>query len=134
VIRNRKWAIVTGVLLLLLGLGRGFGGLILLTRGTADMPRSDVSSAAAEGMAFGLLAVGLLAIIGAVGVLRSSTAGLWIAVLALVTFVAGGIVNGFLLFGQPRPAGIIGNVALASLIAACIWLSARSPSAKRAAM
>jgi hypothetical protein len=44
----------------------------------------------------------------------------WMRFVAAGLLLAGGVVNGFLLFGGPRPAGLIGNLAFAVVTALLI--------------
>lgn len=105
-----------GALMLLLGLARGAGGVVLLLRGAAADPgiQARGSIVAVLGALLAVLGIGLVA--AAVGVLRRSRrAWLWGLYLVLA-FVADGALNGYVLYGRPGDAGTAVNALAAALI------------------
>ncbi|MCC7263062.1 MAG: hypothetical protein IT369_11130 [Candidatus Latescibacteria bacterium] len=110
-----------GVLLLvLLGLGRGVGGLTLLAE-----PPAGFAPALARLAALGLVLVAQAAFFAAWRLWQQHPdAGVFVH-LALGLFVLGGIANGFLWFGQPTGTGTLMNLALAALISSCVRVGAR---------
>jgi hypothetical protein len=73
----------------------------------------------------GLILVGVVCIAACVLTLRRHGLALWAGVAGLVMFVAGGLVNGTLLYGSPRAAGTIGNVVYAAVTLTMLRLATR---------
>lgn len=126
---SRILPIVTGLLLVLLGALRGFGGVILLTPF-----RRHIDTTAGDGslvlLGLGLVVVAALCVWSGTALLRRRRSGIPIGFLALVAFVLGGIVNGAVLYGAPRAAGLGGNFLAALLIAALLLvIRSRMPRA-----
>ena len=109
-------------LLALLGLARGLGGLLLIIQGRAALPASSSNDATMRGIGVGLVFVALLAIAAAVRLFRLLQSGLPLTGVALLAFLAGGLLNGSLLFGRPTDAGTIVNVLASVVIAAFVFL------------
>ena len=103
-------------LMVLLGLARGWGGLLLLGRGHAVDPDILAGPVAARAVGFGLVVVGTLVLVGAVGVFRRRASGWRLGVGATLLFVLDGLVNGAVLYGRPGDAGTFANVVAAALI------------------
>jgi hypothetical protein len=112
--------IVAAVLLLLLGLARGVGALALISRSEAALSVSKASAHVNAWVALGLLAVALLALASGIWLLRGHAGARALSVLTLVLFVAGGAANGLVLFGAPRPQGVLLNVAYGAVVVSFI--------------
>jgi hypothetical protein len=108
------------VLLFALGLVRGIGGILLLTGKTGlETQRGDTIAGVT------LLVVAIVAMAAASGVVRHRPWGVRAGIAACVLFVMGGVLNGFLLFGAPRMAGLVGNLCVAAVIGAVLAPLAR---------
>jgi hypothetical protein len=107
---------IAALALTLLSLARAAGGVTLLLQGREALQTIDASEATAQGVGLGLLVVSLFGLIAAVLVARLHPAALVVASLALLAFVADGLVNGALLFGRPTDAGTLANAVIASSI------------------
>lgn len=120
--RERYALIVAGILMLLLGIARGAGGVVLLVKGAAADPRIHAGGpiVAVVGLILTLLGAGLVA--AAIGVLRSGSRswrwGGWL----VVAFVLDGVLNGAVLYGQPGEEGTGVNVLAALLILMFLYL------------
>jgi hypothetical protein len=110
-------ALRTGALLLLvLGLARAAGGVVLVVSGGSAVESQRVGLETARALGAGLILVGAVAVVASLGVMRCRAWGWGLGILALVLFVADGLLNGYLLFGRPGDRGTIVNVAAAALI------------------
>ena len=110
--------ITSGVLLLLLGLARGAGGIALMVRGPGLVQADAVSATAATAVGVGLGVVGALCLLAGAVAVAGLRGGVVLTLVALALFVIGGLVNGTVLFGAPRIAGVVGNTLAAAVIAA----------------
>lgn len=115
-IKRSAPTIVAAVLLLLLALARGAGGLALLSRSEAALSVTNASAHATTWVALGLLAVAILALFSGIWLLLGRAGARAMSVLTLVLFVAGGAANGLVLFGAPKPQGVLLNLAYAALV------------------
>ena len=115
-IKRSAPTIVAALLLLLLGLARGAGGLALLSRSEAALSVTNASVHATTWVALGLLGVAILALSSSIWLLLGRPGGRAMSVLTLVLFVAGGAVNGLVLFGAPKPQGILLNFVYAAVV------------------
>jgi hypothetical protein len=118
--RQRRFFLkVAATLLILLSVARGGGAVALLAGAGRDVaPAADRGTVLVA--ASGLAVVALLAGVAAVGLFLRRTRFWWLGIAATAAFVAGGIANGYLLFGAPRAAGLLGNVLAAALIVAAL--------------
>ncbi len=123
---KRRYLIVGGVLMVLLGLARGAGGLVLLLRGAATDPNIRASASGVAGVGVALSLLGLVLIVAAVGVLRRNRR-LWLVGMAsTVAFVIDGAINGYVLYGRPGIGGTLANGIAAALILACLLAGRRA--------
>ena len=107
------------VLLVLLGLARGGGGIALLTGGAGTLVAGPRRAAVLMGC--GLAFVALLAGAAAVELWRLQRRSIALTAAALLIFVTGGLLNGYLMFGAPRPAGILLNVGYSAVVGALVF-------------
>jgi hypothetical protein len=112
---------VAASLTALVGLARTSGGLALLVRGGATDARIQAGAPVAA-VGLGLVLVGVMLMVASIGLARRSRWGFMLAVAALVAFLIGGAVNGYLLYGRPGGSGTAINVVAAVLIAGCLLL------------
>jgi hypothetical protein len=113
--------LLASILLLLLGLARGAGGLVLLRQGSPAVDSNRISQQTVSLLGFGLLLIALGAIVASVGIMRRRVWGWRLGMIVPVIFVLDGALNGFLLFGKPGDRGTIINVVAALLIIGCLW-------------
>ena len=124
-VSTRACGWIAATLLVLLGLARGIGGVLLL-HGGPSVAGSDARPDAPAGLiGVGLILVGVLCLAGGAATILRARSALWVGGGALVIFVAGGVTNGILLYGGPRVGGVVGNVLYASLTSAALWLGTR---------
>jgi hypothetical protein len=116
------------LLLATLGLARGAGGVLLLT-GASGLEPGVVRNAGL--VAASLLLVSALSLLAATGVWQRRAWGVPLGIVACGVFVLGGLVNGYLLFGAARLAGILVNLAVATVIVVVLWSHARHPDGGR---
>jgi hypothetical protein len=128
---QRVAAILGSALIILVGLGRGFGGVVLLA--TAQAPVGDLAVATGHLALMGgaLLLVAVLCVWSGVAVLLGKPGGVRVGLVAMALFVIDGAVNGFVLYGAPRPIGLIGNLLVAAIIAALLLRGRLSPPSRR---
>lgn len=124
---SRIVPVLTGLLLVILGGLRGFGGVVLLSPF-----RRHVATAAGSAqlilLGLGLLVVAGLCVWAGMALMKGKRSGVTIGLVALVAFVAGGVLNGTVLYGSPRMVGLGGNLLVALLMAALLLtIRARLP-------
>jgi hypothetical protein len=114
------------LLLLVLGVARGAGGLLLAIWGTNPADAFRVGRDVMLAIGAGLLGVAVIAVIASIGLMRCRVWGWILGVFAIVLFVADGLVNGYLLFGRPGDRGTMVNAAAAVLILFCLLRGRRA--------
>ena len=120
------------ILMLVIGLLRGFGGIALLLMGSGletNMPviANDVET---KLVSIGLLFVCVLLIYSAINLLRKYTLMRWnLCFFSLLLFLSDGVLNGFLLFGHPIDQGQIINIV--AVIIVSIFLLTGKPAINR---
>ncbi len=118
--QKQLFLIVGSVLMILLGLARGVGGFVLLTKGAATDPNIQATGSAVSTVGIFLLVLGLALVVAAVGVLRRRYSFWLVGAICTVAFVVDGVINGYVLYGQPGDQGTIVNVIAAAFILACL--------------
>ncbi len=121
-LRIPKSIIIGAVLMILLGLARGIGGLVLFIQGTNTLPDIIASENVIRILAIGLISIGLLEIISAIGVFRLRHAFRRLGIAVTVAFVIDGAINGYFLFGKPGDLGTIVNSIVAIVIISCLFI------------
>jgi hypothetical protein len=133
--------------MVLLGVARGAGGLVLVSRGAAVDSNIQATAAAVTTVGTVLLVLGLVHVVAAVGVFRRLRWAWLLGIISTVAFVIDGAINGSLLYGRPGDRGTVVNVLVAVLITTCLFLgrsalrqsaaqqgaAASGPAAKRSA-
>ena len=122
----RRILTLAGVLMILLGLARSAGGIVLLSQGAAADPSIRASDATCAAVGGFLLALGAGLILSAVGVLRRHRRAWLLGIGFTVAFVVDGMVNGYLLYGRPGDQGTVVNVVAATLILICLFAGAKA--------
>lgn len=118
---QKRWFLISGgVLMILLGLARGTGGFVLLTKGAATDPNIQATGSAISILGILLLLLGLALVVAAVGVLRRLHSFWLVGAICTAAFVVDGAINGYVLYGRPGDQGTIVNVIAAALILTCL--------------
>ncbi|NCQ33552.1 hypothetical protein GW813_00470 [bacterium] len=129
---SRRIPLIAGaVLMILLGLARGIGGLVLLVRGSAADPNIQAPEAAVTVLAAVLVALGGALVVAAVGILRRSRRAWFLGIGLVVAFVLDGAVNGYVFFGHPGDRGTGVNLLAAVLILLGLGLGHRALTGPR---
>ncbi len=118
--KQQRFLLAAGALMVLLGLARGAGGVVLMTGGGAADPKIQAGKAAVVSAGASLLLLGLLLVVAGVGVMMRRRTAWVLGALATIAFVMGGAVNGTVLYGKPAPMGTAINVVAAAAIIACL--------------
>jgi len=116
-----EWLYIGSIGLILLGIARGTGGIILLSQGSTTLDTITATPQTVAVIGWGLVIIGLMALMAGIGILRKNRLALWIGIVTLTLFVSDGIMNGFLLFGRPSTGGTIVNIAVAGLLFLSLW-------------
>lgn len=124
----RVAAVVGSVLIILVGLARGFGGVVLLSPNGRVMTETEAGPGQPPLLGAGLLVVAALSVCSGVLVLLKRPSGVSVGLIAMAAFVLGGLINGTLLFGSPRLVGLAGNVVIAAVICTLLVRSRASVS------
>jgi len=115
-----------GLLLLVLGIARAAGGVVLASGGGTVVDSSRVNESTARLLGVGLIVVGLISAIASFGCMQRRRWGWNLGLIAPILFVADGLLNGTLLFGRPGDMGTIVNVIAATMIVVCLGLGKRA--------
>lgn len=117
---KRKFLIVGAALMILLGLARAVGGVVLLLQGGAADPRIEAPPSTVTMVGVFLITLSLILMYSAVGVLRRSHQCWLLGIFLTVAFVIGGAINGYVLYGRPGAAGTMVNSFVAVAILASL--------------
>jgi len=123
---NRSFLIIAAVLMILLGLARGAGGVLLLVQGRVADPAILASSPLLQILAAALVAIGLVEIMAAVGTLKLKRSYWLLGIVVTVLFVVDGAINGYFFYGQPGDIGTAVNLAVAFLILLTLFLGRKA--------
>lgn len=121
---KKYWLSIASFLMIITGLLRGIGGISLLGE---NVPETDIPIMASPGeiaiAAYTLLIVCVLFIASGLSLTVRRRRINWIlGWVSIVVFLAGGIINGFLLFGHPLSSGQLINFGISALIGACLFM------------
>ena len=122
---KKYWLIISAVIMILIGILRAIGGIALLTKG--NQLNTEVPIIASEVqiyiVAIGLLIIGILLVYASINLLRKYSKMSWnICWIILILFLLGGLLNGYLLFGQPLDQGQKINFAVAIFVGLFLFL------------
>lgn len=122
--KNRYQVAISSLLMIFIGLFRSIGGISLLLGGDQLDTKVPILASAGQlnGVGIGLLTVGILLIVSAAYFWRRLTRRSWILCwIALIIFLLDGLVDGFILFGQPLAQGQIINLSAAIIIGILLY-------------
>lgn len=127
---NKKaFLIIAAVLMTLVGLLRGVGGAILLFQGNkvAVEPPIMSSDMVARLCGVGLLLVMTLLLVASYKLLKHKSRSGWnLSWIGIAVFLIGGIINGYLMFGNPFVEDQIINFSASLLVAASLLLGKKT--------
>jgi len=127
-IHSRKSIIVGSTLMIILAIARFIGGLVLIIEGTnleLDQ-RMIASSNEAKMVGIGLILVSIILVRSAIGMLKSNYFYWKIGLFAIILFILDGLINGFILFGQPLEKGTIINITASVIIVLAMLIGRKS--------
>ncbi len=118
--KGKVYFIIASVLMALVGLLRGTGGILLLLQGNkvAVEPPIASSDIVAKLCGVGLIVVMLILLYAAYTLSKKRSYFSWkLSWIGIVIFLLGGLINGFLMFGNPFVQDQIINFSASILIA-----------------
>lgn len=115
--------LAASLLMIILGLARGSGGVILLLEGRNVLPHALVKDSTITLLAVWLLLIVVMELVSAIGIYLLKRVYWIIGIITSALFVINGMVNGYLLSGQPGDMGTTVNVVFAALIILFLYLS-----------
>ena len=118
--------IIASILMIILGLARGIGGIILLLEGKSTLPDIKTNETVLIFLAVGLIIIGVMEIITAVGIYLLKKKFWLLGIIITVLFVIDGAINGYFLFGRPGAQGTVVNLIAAIIIITFLLLSKKS--------
>lgn len=119
---KKYWLTIASFLMIIIGLLRGTGGVSLLGEKAPELDIPIVASPEEITIAaYSLLIVCVLLIASGLSLTVRRTRVNWILSWgSILLFLAGGVINGFLLFGHPLGTGLIINLVISCLIGICL--------------
>ena len=120
---KKYWLAIAALIMTLIGLLRAVGGIALIMKGKQLDTGTPIMASETQILlaSAGLLIVGFFLIYAGINLLRKPAPLSWsISWLALILFFIGGLLNGYLLFGQPLDQGQ--KINLIALILAGLFL------------
>jgi hypothetical protein len=118
--------IIGAVLMILLGLARGIGGIILLIQGKATLSNIKTDETVLIFLSIGLILIGIFEIISAVGIYYLKRKYWFLGIVVTVLFVIDGTINGYFLFGKPDDQGTAVNLIAGIIIITFLLLGKKS--------
>lgn len=105
---------------LLTGLGRGIGGLTLLSGSSLNII-----------LGIGLILISVWLVLSAIGLIiqQDHRRKKWLTA-GIILFWIDGIVNGFILYGSPQIDGQIINLIIVAVVLICLWSRHKNSSDK----
>lgn len=135
--KKKNWLIVAAIVMIATGILRASGGIALFLKGSQLDTGIPIiaSEIQMQLLAAGLVIIGVLFVLAAGYLIRTYSRRSWILcwIVSLI-FIAGGLLNGFLLYGQPLDQGQKINLIVFILIGVLLLLgkpALRSPAGKR---
>lgn len=130
--KNKPVSIIAAsLLMIILALTRGSGGVILLMKGKNIFPDIVISDSTLYLLAAGLLFIGIVELISAVGIYLLKRSYRVIGIITTVLFVFDGAINGYFLYGKPDGMGTTVNIVFAILIILFLYIAKNNFEADR---
>lgn len=129
--KPRVYLKVAAAIMLIVGLLRGFGGILLLMKGNnlAVEPAIQASNLISRICGAGLIILMIIFSYAAILLFRNkNNRGITMAWLGIGVFLVGGILNGYLLFGNPFVQDQIINIVSSLIIGVLLFLGKKSLS------
>ena len=118
--------IIAAILMIFLGSARLLGGITLLLQGKTTLPDIKTNETVLIFLAIGLILIGLIEIISAVGIYFLKRKYWLLGIFVTVLFVIDGAINGYFLFGKPGDQGTVINLIAALIIITFLLLGKKS--------
>ena len=117
--------LITVVLMILLGLARGLGGVVLIMDGKSVYPETTASPNALVILGIILLVICISEIVAAVGIYALNNKYRIFGFVATILFFIDGLLNGYVIFGSPQGGGTAANSVYALIIIAFLVMSGK---------
>jgi hypothetical protein len=127
--KRRIYITMASVLMILVGILRGIGGIILLINGNnLDVePKIMASDLISRICGIELITLFFIFLVASLKLLKNKSLSGWnLAWIGLFIFIFGGLINGYLLFGTPFVQDQIINFVASILIATCLIFGKKS--------
>lgn len=117
--KGKNWLIISAVIMIIVGVLRAVGGIALLAKGNrldTEIPivASDMQIYV---VSIGLMIIGFLLVYASINLVIKCSKMSWnLCWTALILFLLGGLLNGYLMFGQPLDQGQKINFTAAILV------------------
>lgn len=123
--KRKYWLVIASIIMILIGILRGIGGISLFRKGNqliTDIP-IIATNLQIDLIAFGLLLICVLFIYVSINLIRKNSRRSWnFCWLVLLLFLLGGLLNGYLLFGQPIDQGQKINFIAAFIVSVFLFI------------
>jgi len=116
--------------MIILGLARGIGGIILLIQGKSTLPNIKTNETVLIFLAIVLIIIGIFEVISAIGIYYLKKKYWVLGVFVTALFVIDGMINGYFLFGKPGDQGTIINIFVAIVIITFLLIGKKSVNKK----
>ncbi len=126
---KKTWLVIASILMILVGILRGYGGFLLIIRGKMLTTGLEISASGNQTIiaGSGLIIVLILFLISAFFLLKDQSKTGWnTGWFAITFFILDGLLNGYLLFGAPRIQGQLINVIAGILIGISLILGRKA--------
>ena len=117
--------IVSGILVVLIGIAVGFGGFQLWAGVPSSRPDLVADASTIKGAAVGMLVLAAFLLLAGSAAIASLRWGRVASAIALLVFVAGGFWVNYAVFGGVRLMHSGANVVVAAVALLLLWLGAR---------
>jgi hypothetical protein len=123
--KKKHFLIIAAIIMIIIGALRAIGGIALLIKG--NQLDTGIPIKASETQIYivviGLLIIAVLLVFGAINLIRNYSKRSWIFCwISSIIFIAGGLLNGILLFGQPLDKGQKINLLAVILVGLFLFL------------
>jgi len=116
---KKTYLVIASILMIIVGIFRGIGGLLLIIHGNNVNTGLEISASSNQTTILGivLIIVLILFLLSGFFLLKDQSKTSWnLSWIAIIFFILGGLLNGFILFGAPKIQGQIINIIVSILI------------------